>query len=584
MRILTVTTMCVLLATALAQADDATTTTQFHTYATVHSLGVEWHIAGDANHNATCAVRYRKVGDETWRDALPLLRVDYAWWWDKDLPGEPVNMLAGSVFFLHPDTPYELRLALTDPDGGSETKNVNIATRALPTRPTGGRMLHVSPGDGGGSGTADDPFLGLPAAHDVAQANDVILIRSGHYPRMKITRGGKKDGGYIAYVAAPGADMQVEQILVEADYIWFEGLHFEAGEPDPALGARNGASDVVVYRNTFNGFHYSVALHTDSRRWHITDNTIVGDNPPDLQGRESYSGEGVELRYSRDHVVAYNSITRVADGVSYPHTNCDIYGNDIFHTSDDGIEPDYGWANNRMWGNRITSPQWASLSFQPMKSGPWYFIRNQTITTGVTLKLRVQDRFVLINNTFIRWGNGTGTHAGHHLLTAVSRNNLFINAANDNAPMLSARDSKKPMYHVPNVYEPSWKTDLDYDGFDWGDAPIAFRWNNHDLYPDLPSFVAAVGIERHAIRVRKEQIFARWDVPAEPTRVERSVFTLRPGGNAIDAGQTLPNVHFRITGDRPDLGAHELNAPPMHYGPRLDEATMRAHRLYWAQD
>jgi len=202
----------------------------------------------------------------------------------------------------------------------------------------------------------------------------------------------------------------------------------------------------------------------------------------------------------------------------------------------------------------------------------------------VTFKFRVQDRFVLINNTFIRWGECVGSNYAHHLLSAMSRNNLFINAANDDAPIWGARDCNQPQYCVPNVYEPGWRTDLDYDGFDWGDAPIAFRWNNNDEYPDLPSFAAALGIERHAIRVRKEQIFAQFDVPAEPTRVERSVFALRPGCNAIDAGATLPNVHFRIIGDRPDLGAHELGALPMHYGPRLDEQTMQAHRLYWAQD
>ena len=54
----------------------------------------------------------------------------------------------------------------------------------------------------------------------------------------------------------------------------------------------------------------------------------------------SLSGEGIELNQGDGHIVAHNSITNVADGVSYPGAGCDIYGNEIFDVSDDGIEPD----------------------------------------------------------------------------------------------------------------------------------------------------------------------------------------------------------------------------------------------------
>lgn len=36
-------------------------------------------------------------------------------------------------------------------------------------------------------------------------------------------------------------------------------------------------------------------------------------------------------------MVAHNSVTNVAHGMSGPHTNVDIFGHDIFDTSDDGI-------------------------------------------------------------------------------------------------------------------------------------------------------------------------------------------------------------------------------------------------------
>ena len=42
---------------------------------TLICLGFEWYIEGDANHNATVEVWYRKKGESSWKKALPLLRI-----------------------------------------------------------------------------------------------------------------------------------------------------------------------------------------------------------------------------------------------------------------------------------------------------------------------------------------------------------------------------------------------------------------------------------------------------------------------------------------------------------------------------
>ncbi len=67
---------------------------------------------------------------------------------------------------------------------------------------------------------------------------------------------------------------------------------------------------------------------------------------------DSFDGEGLELNSTSGHTVAHNSITNVADGISYLLRNVDMFGNDIFDTSDDG-KGDFGYGNVRMWGNRI---------------------------------------------------------------------------------------------------------------------------------------------------------------------------------------------------------------------------------------
>ena len=42
---------------------------------TTGALGIEWHIEGDSNRNATVAVQFRPVGESKWRDALSLVRI-----------------------------------------------------------------------------------------------------------------------------------------------------------------------------------------------------------------------------------------------------------------------------------------------------------------------------------------------------------------------------------------------------------------------------------------------------------------------------------------------------------------------------
>ncbi len=127
-RLLRLTPLVVLSSIAVvAQAPDqgVTAGTFVTERPTLTSLGFEWRITGDANRNATVEVEYRAVGASQWRRALPLLRMD----------GERVsgprphfgdrssytftapNMFAGSLLNLAPDTAYEARFALRDPDG-----------------------------------------------------------------------------------------------------------------------------------------------------------------------------------------------------------------------------------------------------------------------------------------------------------------------------------------------------------------------------------------------------------------------------------------------------------------------------------
>src|SRR5690606_25742332 len=137
----------------------------------LNSIGFEWDITGDPDHDATAEVRYRPAGTSIWRDAMPLMRIDFG--------GK--NLLAGSLLFLVPGTTYEVSLRAWDPDGGSHSRVELITTRALPVLPTGGRTFHVVPGSGGGDGSQGNPFKGVTAAQSAAKPGDIMLLHAGRY-------------------------------------------------------------------------------------------------------------------------------------------------------------------------------------------------------------------------------------------------------------------------------------------------------------------------------------------------------------------------------------------------------------------
>ena len=76
------------------------------------------------------------------------------------------NMFAGSILDLEPDTEYECRFVLTDPDGvkGKAERTVTVRTRKEPKPAAGGNIYHVYPV--GYKGAKQEPaFTGLMAAY-----------------------------------------------------------------------------------------------------------------------------------------------------------------------------------------------------------------------------------------------------------------------------------------------------------------------------------------------------------------------------------------------------------------------------------
>src|SRR3984893_17627126 len=86
---------------------------------TLINLGFEWHIEGDDNRNSKVEVWYRKQGETQWKQGLPLLRLQGELIYQDQGVFDVVspNMFAGSILDLEPDTAYEARFVMSDPDG-----------------------------------------------------------------------------------------------------------------------------------------------------------------------------------------------------------------------------------------------------------------------------------------------------------------------------------------------------------------------------------------------------------------------------------------------------------------------------------
>jgi regulation of enolase protein 1 (concanavalin A-like superfamily) len=541
---------CVLLPVATAQAQSSLTPGGLTAYSTIHAIGYEWDLSGDTDHDAYLEVAYRPAAGGAWAPASRGLRVD--------VNGR--NMLAGSVMFLTPGTAYALRLTMVDPDGGGDTREVTVATRDVPRAPTG-RVFHVVPGSGGGSGAPEAPFRGIAAAQAVAVPGDTFLLHAGDYGgRVSFERGGHADA-HIAWKGAGDGEVRMAGIDITASHVWLEGLTVR----DQFYGTRtDGApAGVVLIRSTFLNNFYSIFLSGGGSDWYIADNTIVGATSVASQLDD---GEGIELNMTGGHTVAHNRITNVADGISYPRTNVDIFGNDIFDTADDGIELDFGRANVRVWGNRVHNAYHNGVSFQPQEYGPWYIVRNQIVgSVESPLKFRTTDRFVLMHNTLVNYAGGMICCNQSQLLRGVLRNNLWISATGGQIWAFEALND--------------WRTDIDYDGVDWGGAAYPLMYGGQIHY-DLPSFSRASGLQAHGVRIFRDGCFADFQVHGPPpTPVPAHVMALHPWCNAVDAGAVVPNLTDGYLGAAPDLGAHEVGAAVPVYGPRAPEDVPPAANL-----
>ncbi len=499
-------------------------------YPTLINLAVEWEIQGDDNLNGVVNVSYREKGSRDWKKGMPLFRVPEG----RNLQFSWKNKHSGSIFDLRPDTEYEIKLTLKDPDGGAEERIVRSRTRKVPAIDSYCEIINIKPG-----------------IYDTLKAKSGTSAR----PVVYTCEGGEASYRYI--------DLKNKQ------WVYIKGLKVENLNPEGIGIQLNGAANCMVAGCTINSVYGIVAYKPGAENCYICDNIITGTcvwTNEAMGAHGANIGEGIEMT-GPGNVICFNRVTGFRDCIStmedqhvVNQTCIDIYNNDIYRGVDDAIEADFCFSNCRIFRNRITNC-FVGLSSQPGLGGPNYFFRNSMyniIHGGFKLK-RFSQGDVVMHNTVIKVGAGL---SGNDTMDYVwFRNNLAIGGPTGG---VNWGDYGAGRPWAAEIVKPGKHCSFDYDAVGVFGVPYIAMIGSRNF-----SEVEKNGIER----IELDETFGNVPFPNPPVP-ERSAQILMPvrGSVVIDKGLVINNINDDLKGSGPDIGAYELGAEIPHYGPRISIA------------
>ena len=357
---------------AAALAQDAVRAGRFVVeHPTLHNLGFEWQITGDANRNATVSVRFRKAGGSAWREGLPLVRIggERVFRKREHLEYTVPDGFAGSILNVEADTEYECRFELSDPDGasGDTARTVRVRTRAEPRPYAGGEVRHVYPPDHEGE-KLEPHFTSLLQAYYGAglgdwnvvwerpvQPGDTIVVHAGLYrndrlnyvdpmmtpfdgtnwltikatPERPITIRAAGDGDPVFDGAG---NHRLFDVTASAHHI-FDGLTFRNTDIAIFAGFKHvgGAVGLTVRNCRFEDIGFGVwTEYAGSSDFYIVDNIFLGRmeqrnllvgwtgrlwrSAGPYGSHEVRSYYAVKV-YGPGHVIAHNAVAYFHDGI-----------------------------------------------------------------------------------------------------------------------------------------------------------------------------------------------------------------------------------------------------------------------------
>src|SRR6185295_2974046 len=432
-------------------------------------------------------------------------------------------MFVGSILDLEPNTAYEARFVLRDPDGvgGQATKTVTVKTRPEPMPASGGSVYHVYPP--GYKGTKIAPaFEGLMCAYNLTcagtdwatagrprvKAGDVILVHAGVYKYNRyeytndpaVNRTTPLDGTY--YLLAKGTAEKPVVIkgagdgpavfdgagnfalfdLRAADYTYFEGLTFRNTDYAILAGTQflAGAKGITVKHCRFEDIGAGVFTnYSGSSNFYIADNYFIGRHDPDhvigwagefwkkFDGKDGQKfppvmGSYIAVKvYGPGHVVAYNYVANFHDGI-----DTETYGNPDGSAAVGGVK----YPAREYFDKRTVSIDYYNNYMTNFHDNPFEVdgsmhnervLRNMMnhMPGGSTRLTGGSAGAVFYNNTVLSETQAQGASNVHWA------NNLFLG------------ENSAPAIFAMNTY--TNYTSSDYNGFRLNPgAPYSFAWNS----------------------------------------------------------------------------------------------------------
>ncbi len=539
-------------------------------HSTFEHISAHLNISGDDNHNSTFAMEYKLSGTDTYFPAAQSMRAHP----DLIVDGASLNenFHAASAMFLQPNTNYDLRVTVSDADGGGTVIETTYSTLEMPTPSNTGNTIYVVPGNGGGTGTSGNPYLGIQDAANSASPGDIIEVGDGVYDPFTLLNSGSESAPIVIrstnlHGAVINGGNTASGIVTIGNYsdstrhIIIDGFEIKNGSW--GIDAQN-TQYLTIRNNKINDVDFGFYNRRENGWEHdqyITNNEIIGRTSWPQTNGEIPSERGVDIRGNRN-VISYNSISDFGDGISTDGAPykvsyaLDIHNNFINRVVDDLIEVDGILSNARVYRNQGYNGR-MGVSLAPIFGGPAYVFRNEfyNLETSTFKMNRSPSGLVIVNNTSIKDDRGTTSSSGW-------QNTVFKNNA-----IVSSHYCFEEFGLVAGSTD-----DWNFNGYKslragTGGQPW-FKWDNVQ-YTNVAALNASglLGLNSLGLELSDfvtATVPASYSTEAMPMNVD-----LLPavGSDLENNGEVMDNIQLVFVSDgMPDIGAYEMGTPMPDYG------------------
>lgn len=537
---------------------------------TFEHISAHLNITGDDNHNSNVTFEYRLLGETSYQLSSQVMRAFPEMVVDGAALNE--NFHAGSAMFLNPNSWYDLRITVNDPDGGSTVIDTVYFTQKMPGLSGVGNIIYVVPGNGGGNGTQGNPYQGLQTAADNVAAGDVVEVANGVYAPFTLVESGTENDPIVfkstnlhgAVIDGGNTSSGIVTIGSYSDsigYIIIDGFEIKNGSW--AIDAQN-TQHFTVRNNKIYDVDFGIYNRRENGWEHdqyFTNNEIIGRTTWPQTNGEIPAERGIDVRGNRN-VISYNTITNFGDGISTdgaPYKTSyalDIHHNFINKVVDDLIEIDGVLSNARVYRNKGFNGR-MGVSLAPVFGGPAYVFRNEFYNMEIsTFKMnRSPAGLYITNNTAVKEGRGMTSDAGW-------QNTVFQNNA------ISSSHYCFEEYGLVSTSSDDWN----YNGYkslrSGSSGQPWFKWDDVQ-YSNVASLSASGLLASSSMGIEMSD-FMSASIPSNySTEAIPSNVNLEPsvGSDLLNSGVVMNNIQNTfVTDGLPDIGAIEKNQPLPNYG------------------